>query len=69
MICRDFILCLRETAINFVPKQPAKCLSNLPCACPDPGKQPQCEDCPYLEACMSRCKPTKRLPEKLSMWN
>jgi hypothetical protein len=59
MMCRDLIVCLRETAISFAPKQAAKCFSNLPCECPHPGQETQCEECPYLEACLSRCKPAK----------
>ncbi|WP_190469477.1 hypothetical protein [Aerosakkonema funiforme] len=56
MLCRDLIICLRETAFHLAPKQPADCLVNLPCGCSDPGKHQQCEGCPHLEGCLSRCK-------------
>jgi hypothetical protein len=59
MLCRDWILCLRETANYFVPKQPSECFLNPGCGCSNPGQEPQCEDCPYLEACLSSFKTVK----------
>lgn len=59
MLCRDLFLCLRETAYHFAPKKPSECFLNPPCGCPRPGQEPQCEDCPHLEACLSRSQPPK----------
>ncbi len=59
MIARDFIICLRETTFSFAQKKPQECLLHLPCGCANPGQAIKCEDCPYLEACLSRCKPKK----------
>ena len=56
MLCRDLFLCLRETAHHFAPKNPSECFLNPACGCRNPGKEPQCEDCPHLEACLSRCQ-------------
>lgn len=40
---------------NLKPKNPGDCYLNPACGCPNPGKEMQCEDCEYLEACLSRC--------------
>ena len=62
MLHRDLILCLRETAFHLVlkkvhtPKHPEECFLNPPCGCSNPGKELQCEECPYLEACLSQFK-------------
>jgi|GEM_PF-3676191 len=56
---RDCIFCLQETALQLIskkylpPQDPSECFFNLPCACSHPGKELRCEDCPYLEACLS----------------
>jgi hypothetical protein len=61
MIYQDVILLLREIAFQAAPKQPEECLLSLPCGCTCPGKELRCEDCPHLEACLSRSK-TRRFP-------
>ena len=54
MIAQDFILLLRETVCRFNHKQPESCFLKPPCGCPHPGQELRCEECPYLEACLSR---------------
>lgn len=62
MLCRNVILTLQETILSLVfkdsetPKQPEDCFLNPPCGCSSPGQALQCEDCPYLESCLSRFK-------------
>lgn len=56
MLYRDLFLCLQQTANHLAPKNPAECFLNPPCNCPHPGHEPQCEECPHLEACLSRFK-------------
>lgn len=60
MISQDIIFLLRETACRFVfrqaltSKDSSQCYLNPPCGCANPGKELQCEECPHLEACLSR---------------
>jgi hypothetical protein len=61
MIYQDVILLLREIAFQAVQEQPEDSFFNLPCGCTCPGKELRCEDCPHLEACLSRSK-TRRFP-------
>lgn len=62
MLCRNVVLTLRETILCLVlkdsetPKQLEDCFLNPPCGCSNPGQELQCEDCPYLEGCLSRFK-------------
>ncbi|HBB35970.1 MAG TPA: hypothetical protein DDZ80_30150 [Cyanobacteria bacterium UBA8803] len=62
MICRDFIVYFRDIAASvelrqhFTPNKHEDCLLNMPCGCAKPGVELQCEDCPYLEACLSHFK-------------
>lgn len=71
MLYRDLIFRLRETALGIVlndpdtPKHPSQCFLNPPCGCSNPGKELQCEECSYLEACLSRFK-TLRVPSSKS---
>jgi hypothetical protein len=59
---QDIIFCLQEAALNLIlkkystPREPAECFINPPCGCANPGKDVKCEDCPYLEACLSNFK-------------
>jgi len=59
---QDLMVCLQEAISYFIcrkpwiPKHQSACLVNIPCQCPHPGKELQCEDCPYLEACFSSVK-------------
>jgi hypothetical protein len=65
MIYRTLIFYLRETAFRTLfkhpnmPEHPDECFLNPPCGCSKPGKELQCEDCPYLEACLSQFKTLK----------
>jgi hypothetical protein len=67
MIHQDLILCLQKIAFRLVlkepytAKQPSECFLNPPCGCSNPGKALQCEECPYLEACLSQFKTFKGL--------
>jgi len=54
-IFQDLILLLRDTS-GYTVKQPEDCFLNPPCNCSQPGKELQCEECPYLEACLSHFK-------------
>ncbi|WP_245912473.1 hypothetical protein [Brunnivagina elsteri] len=36
-------------------QKPADCYLNPPCACINPGKEIECENCEHLESCLSRC--------------
>jgi hypothetical protein len=62
MIYRDLIFYWRETALALLlkdpdtPKHPKECFLNPPCGCSNPGKELQCEECPHIEACLSRFK-------------
>ncbi len=62
MMMQNFILCLQEAALTFMlkkhlyPTDPSECFVNPSCGCPNPGQEFQCEDCPYLEACLSSFK-------------
>jgi hypothetical protein len=59
---QDLLICLQEATLYFIfrkswiPKSFAQCFVNLPCGCQNPGKEIKCEDCPYLEACLSSWK-------------
>jgi hypothetical protein len=59
---KDFVFCLQEAALYFIfkkfqtHKDASECFVNPPCGCTNPGKNPQCEDCVYLEVCLSNCK-------------
>ncbi|MBE9207509.1 hypothetical protein IQ244_13440 [Nostoc sp. LEGE 06077] len=59
---RDVIFCIQETAAEIIfqysstPKKLSEFLMNPPCGCTNPGKELKCEDCPYLEACLSSIK-------------
>lgn len=57
MFIQDLVLCLQVTADNFTPKKPSDCFLKLPCGCPNPGKELQCEECDHLEACLSKFQP------------
>ncbi|PLZ87986.1 hypothetical protein CEN44_16355 [Fischerella muscicola CCMEE 5323] len=57
MFIQDLLICLQITTDIFTNKKPSDCLSNLPCNCPNPGKKLECEDCEYLEACLSEFAP------------
>lgn len=46
----------RELICETRLKSPEECLLQSPCGCSTPGQDTQCEDCPYLEACLSRHK-------------
>lgn len=52
--CRDVILLLQDAVGHKALKQPKECFLNPLCGCSHPGRELQCEDCPYLEACLSR---------------
>lgn len=66
----DFVFCLQEAALYFIFKKsqtykdPSECFVNPPCGCSNPGQNAQCEDCTYLEVCLSNCKLQK---EKVSL--
>ncbi len=67
MLYRNMIFSLRETIFSIVlqdcdtPKHPSECFLNPPCGCSNPGKELQCEECPHLEACLSRFKAARRV--------
>jgi len=56
MLFQDLILVLRETAAYSARQRSQPSCMNLPCDCASPGQEAQCEDCPHLEACLSRAK-------------
>ncbi len=59
---KDLIFCLQEAALYLIfkksltPQDPSECFVNSPCGCANPGQDIQCEDCAYLECCLSNCK-------------
>jgi hypothetical protein len=59
---QDIIFCLKEAALYYIlkkystPQNPPECFVNPPCGCANPGKELQCEDCIYLESCLSHIK-------------
>jgi hypothetical protein len=61
MFIQDLVLCLQLTADNLTSKKPSDCFVNPPCECPNPGKEPHCEDCEHLEACLSHFQPHSTL--------
>jgi hypothetical protein len=66
MIYQYFRVRLQETLSrlvlkeSFTPQQPNECFLNPPCGCSKPGKSLECEDCPYLEACLSQFKRSQK---------
>lgn len=73
MMSQDIIAMFRETACRFVLRQPltvknpSECLLNLPCGCSHPGTAIKCEDCPYLESCLSRQKSLAAQNQQMSI--
>ncbi len=73
MLYRDLLVRLRETALGIVlrdcetPKHPNECFLNPPCGCSNPGKSLECEECPYLEACLSRFKVSSSSPSPIKL--
>ena len=59
---KDLVFCLQEATLYLLfkksrtPKDPSECFVNPPCGCVNPGQNIQCEDCTYLESCLSSCK-------------
>jgi hypothetical protein len=59
---RSFIICLKTVGLYLRFKQIKttkyswECYFNLPCGCANPGRELKCEDCHYLEYCLSRVK-------------
>ncbi len=53
MFIQNVLICLQVTTDFLTRKKPSDCYLNPPCHCPNPGKELQCEDCEYLEACLS----------------
>ncbi|WP_339383020.1 hypothetical protein [Nodularia sp. LEGE 06071] len=59
---QDILFCLKEATSYYIlkkystPKNSAECFINPPCGCANPGKELKCEDCTYLEACLSHFK-------------
>ena len=73
MLYRDLLVFVRETALGIVlrdfetPKRPEECFLNPPCGCSNPGKSLECEECPYLEACLSRFKISRSSPSSIKL--
>ena len=73
MLYQALIIFWRETALSIVlrdgdtPKHPKECFLNPPCGCSNPGKELQCEDCPHLEACLSRFKSIRSSPSLIKV--
>jgi hypothetical protein len=69
---QDLIICLQEFTAYFIlkktwlPQTPADCFVNPACGCENPGKKMQCEECPYLEACLSSFKLQKDHRQQLT---
>lgn len=59
MLCRDLLIFVQEVTNRYTERKPDKSLVNPACGCKHPGKELKCEDCPELEACMSRIKSLK----------
>jgi hypothetical protein len=64
MIGKNIIFCVKEAAFQLISKQADDCFSNPPCGCANPGKELHCENCSYLEACLSRRHTLKSLRKK-----
>ena len=60
MFLQDLMLCLQLTVDNCKSKNSSECLLHLPCGCLHPGKEVCCENCEYLEACLSQKQMLKR---------
>jgi hypothetical protein len=75
MMVRDCIFCLQEAALQFIfkkylpPQNPSECFVNPPCGCPNPGQELQCEDCVYLESCLSNFKQLREWEGRKLMTN
>jgi hypothetical protein len=73
MLYQGLMLFWRETALSIVlkdsdtPKNPEQCFLNPPCGCSNPGKELCCEDCPHLEACLSRFKSLSSSAKKIKI--
>ncbi len=63
---RDVIFCLQEVVAEIIlkpsstSKKLSECLISPPCGCANPGEEIKCEDCTYLEACLSSIKLERR---------
>lgn len=59
---KDIIFCLKEVTLYYIskksttPQDATDCFVNPPCGCANPGKELKCEDCNYLESCLSHFK-------------
>jgi hypothetical protein len=73
MLYQDLLVLVRETALGIVlrdfetPKHPEECFLNPPCGCSNPGKSLECEECPHLEACLSRFKINSSSPSPIKL--
>lgn len=56
LFAQDLMLLLQDLLTSWAPKQTEQGLVHLSCHCKSPGRELQCEDCPYLEALLSRTK-------------
>ncbi|MEB3336372.1 MAG: hypothetical protein VKJ46_02850 [Leptolyngbyaceae bacterium] len=53
------ILLLVQVVACSSPPTPEVCFLNPGCGCAHPGEELKCEDCPYLESCLSRSQSRK----------
>ena len=60
MLINDLLVCLQMTADKYTHGKPSDCYVNLPCGCRNPGKEIKCENCEYLESCLSRATKASR---------
>ncbi|MBF2064090.1 MAG: hypothetical protein IGS39_06650 [Calothrix sp. C42_A2020_038] len=56
MFFNDLLVCLQMTTDKCTGRKAVSCYVNPPCGCRNPGKEIECENCEYLEACLSRAQ-------------
>jgi hypothetical protein len=53
MFIEDLVLSLQALLRSWQKKDASDCLTRPDCGCKNPGKEIDCENCGYLEACLS----------------
>lgn len=56
MFLKDISICCQLFADTLKKKEANKCYIKPACGCLNPGKELKCENCEYLESCLSRCQ-------------
>jgi hypothetical protein len=69
MLFKNISICCQLITDKHKYEDAAKCYMNPPCGCANPGKELQCENCDYLESCLSKCQQFKNSQKNSSQKN